>query len=180
MQMKTINVEIIVCTKAHFGNLCEGHLNLINGYSNSASLMEEIKTNGVLLIKYNIITSSLWLPLSFPSHICSCFSRTHIMGQNCVCTGAGGLRGLILALARYSHKSDRPTNYPQNYSILMFELTVCVCVCLCRNAGLNIFLFLVCMHVWMRDCLLCRQLEVVSCMLSRWDRCVFQLFVLRS
>lgn len=95
----------------------------------------------------------------------------------CVCNRARDLKGLILELARNSHKTDRPTNYPKNYNILMFELTMCVHLCV-QKCCWNIFLFSVCVHVWMRECLLCRQLEVVSCMQSRGDRCTFQLFVL--
>lgn len=97
-------------------SISEGNHCLFNGGSSSESLMEEMKLNEVLLIK-----QYLCLPLSL-SLFCFLF-LTHTMAQCCVCSRAGGLGGLISKLARYSHKTDRPTNYPKNYNILMFTLT---------------------------------------------------------
>lgn len=120
--------------------------------------MEEMNLNGALLIKQPHYIPSLRYSLCFSvaTHL-SRFLRnthTHTLVQSRVCSRAGGLRGLILELARYSHKTDRPTNYPKNYNILMFALTamftrtvwVCECVFVC--ACLTIFLFFgVCVRV---------------------------------
>lgn len=111
--------------------------------------MEEMNLNGALLIKQPHYIPSLWYSLCFSvaTHLSRFLRNTHTLVQSRVCSRAGGLRGLILELARYSHKTDRPTNYPKNYNILMFALTamftrtvwVCECVFVC--ACLTIFLF---------------------------------------
>lgn len=135
--------------------------------------MEEMNLNGALLIKQPHYIPSLWYSLCFSvaTHLSRFLRNTHTLVQSRVCSRAGGLRGLISELARYSHKTDRPTNYPKNYNILMFALTamftrtvwVCECVFVC--ACLTIFLFFgVCVCACVRKCLLCRQLEVVPCM----------------
>lgn len=95
--------------------------------------------------------------------------------------------------ARYSHKSDKPTNYPKNYNILMSALTrspvtvrVCVCFRECerereRTHRLEYFVVLrvcvpaVCVwSVYYAGSWRC----AASCMQSSEDRCVSCFFVL--
>lgn len=106
-------------SRATFGIMAERNLNLLNDDRGSKSVMKKMKLNGVLLItkQYsNLPLYSIRSPFFFSSH-----SPRHAHTERHKRRRAGCLTGPILELARYSNKTDRPTNYPQNYNILMFQ-----------------------------------------------------------
>lgn len=108
-----------------FGITAERNLNLFNDDRGSKIGDEKDEIEWVLLIKEqysNLRLYSIRSPFFFSSH-----SPPHAHTEQHKRSQAGGLTGPILELERYSNKTDRPTNYPQNYNILMFKLRALLC-----------------------------------------------------
>lgn len=170
-----------------------GNLYLFNGDGSSQSPMEEMKLNEGLLIKYwhynlHSVAFNVFFFFLLSSHLHLSLTHTHTMAQCCVCSRAGGLRGLISELARYSHKTDRPTNYPKNYNILMFALTAMFSRAEARSLNtqaLHICLFSVCVQ-YVYECVCVRGRGRVyyadswrwppACRAERTDVCCGSLF----